>query len=627
METIRLTTADAIVRYLIAQRTVLADGSEAPLFAGVFGIFGHGNVTCLAHALEAVQDELPTWRGQNEQGMALAAVGFAKAARRRRIMVATSSVGPGAINMVTAAGVAHANRLPLLLLSGDTFSSRIPEPVLQQVEHFNAPSTTVNDAFRAVSRYWDRITHPAQLVSSLPHAVATMLDPADCGPAFIGLPQDVQADAYDFPVRFFETVVHGISRPRADTGQLAAAAEAIAAASKPLIIAGGGVHYSFAESALAEFCESHGIPVVETVAGKASLIAAHPLNAGPIGVTGCVSANILAGEADVVIAVGTRLQDFTTGSWTVFKNDALRIVGLNAARFDATKHRSLPVVGDARESLRDLTDRLGDYVAPEDWTNRATTETAQYHAYIDKIAAPQVEASGGRDDEDLPTYAQVVGVVDRNKVPGDYALAAAGGFPGEINNGWRAEEINSFDCEYGFSCMGYEISGAWGAKMAMPDREVIVFVGDGSYLMMNSDLYSSVLSGHKLIVIVCDNGGFAVINRLQVNQGGEPFNNLLENCRVERVEGEVPRVDFAAHAAAMGCESETVSTIAELEAALERARAADKTYVIAMRTDAHEWTEGGSWWEVGVPEVSSSQSVLDARAEVDAGKADQRVGW
>jgi 3D-(3,5/4)-trihydroxycyclohexane-1,2-dione acylhydrolase (decyclizing) len=627
MDTTRLTTTDAIVRYLIAQRSLLVDGTEVPLFAGVFGIFGHGNVTCLAHSLEAVQDELPTWRGQNEQGMALAATGFAKAARRRQIMVATSSIGPGATNMVTAAAVAHSNRLPLLLLSGDTFSSRIPDPVLQQVEHFEAPATTVNDAFRAVSRYWDRITHPAQIVSSLPHAVATMLDPADCGPAFIGLPQDVQAMAYDFPARLFDPVVHEIRRPRPDANELATAADVIAGARRPLIIAGGGVHYSFAEAELAAFCESHDIPVVETVAGRASLTAAHPLNAGPVGVTGCTSANALAADADVVIAVGTRLADFTTGSWTIFKNEDLRIVAVNAARYDAVKHRSLAVVGDAREALRELTGRLGEYRAPDDWRNRATTETAQYHAYIDKISAPQTMATGGRDDEDLPTYAQVVGVVDRNKMPGDYALAAAGGFPGEVNNGWRAEEVNSFDCEYGFSCMGYEISGAWGAKMAMPDRELIVFVGDGSYLMMNSDLYSSVLSGHKLIVIVCDNGGFAVINRLQVNQGGEPFNNLLENCRVERVDGEIPRVDFAAHAAAMGCETETVSTIAQLEAALARARAADRTYVIAMRTHAHEWTEGGSWWEVGVPEVSSARSVLDARAELEAGQAEQRVGW
>ncbi len=626
METVRLTTADAIVRFLIAQRTILADGTEAPLFAGVFGIFGHGNVTCLAHALEGAQDELPTWRGQNEQGMGLAAVGFAKAARRRQIMVATSSIGPGATNMVTAAAVAHANRLPALFIAGDTFSSRIPDPVLQQVEHFGRPGDTANDAFRAVTRYWDRITHPAQVASSLPQAVAMMLDPGDCGPAFIGLPQDVQADAYDYPTRIFEPVVHEIPRPRADADQLAAAAAAIVGASKPLIIAGGGVHYSLAEGELAAFAERHGIPVVETVAGRASLTAAHPLNAGPIGVTGCTSANALAADADVVVAVGTRLEDFVTGSWTVFKNDELRIVGINAARFDAVKHRALPVVGDAREALADLTGRVGEYEAPEEWRDRATAETAQYHAYIDKIAAPTAPSTSDRN-EPLPTYAQVIGVADRNQQPGDYALAAAGGFPGELNNGWRADEINSFDCEYGFSCMGYEISGAWGAKMAMPDREVIVFVGDGSYLMMNSDLFSTVLAGHKLIVVVCDNGGFAVINRLQINQGGQPFNNLLADCRIDPPDGEIPVVDFAAHAAAMGCESETVSTIPEREEALARARAADRTYVIAMRTHPYEWTEGGSFWEVGVPEVSSASSVLEARAALEDGKSDQRVGW
>ncbi len=617
METIRLTTAEAIVKYLIAQRTIV-DDAEVPLFAGVFAIFGHGNVTCLGHALEGVQDDLPTWRGQNEQGMALAATAFAKAVRRRQIMVATSSIGPGATNMVTAAGVAHSNRLPLLLIAGDTFASRIPDPVLQQVEHFHEPTTTVNDAFRAVSRYWDRLTKPEQVVSSLPHAVHTMLDPATCGPAFLGLPQDVQAEAYDFPARFFEPTVHEIARPRADERQLAAAAAAISEAEKPLIICGGGVHYSLAEDELQRFAETHNIPVVETVAGKATLLAAHPLNAGPIGVTGCTSANALAAEADVVLAVGTRLEDFTTGSWTVFRNDAVRFVGVNVARFDATKHLSMPVVGDARETLRELTGRLGGYRAGDDWTDRAAAETAQYHAYIDKIAAPDAG-----DDGKLPTYAQVVGAIDRLAGPDDVALAAAGGFPGEVNNGWRAKARDSFDCEYGFSCMGYEISGGWGAAMALPDKTVTVFVGDGSYLMMNSDLYSSVLTGHKMIVIVCDNGGFAVINRLQVNQGGAPFNNLFADARIV----DEVRVDFAAHARAMGCEAETVATIEELEAAYERARAADRTYVIALRTDQHSWTEGGSWWEVGVPEVSSRPSVRDARAELEEGKADQRVGW
>jgi len=617
MDTVRLTTAEAIVKYLIAQRTVI-DGDPAPLFPGVYAIFGHGNVTCLGPALEDAGDALPTWRGQNEQGMALAGVAYAKSVRRRQIMVASSSVGPGATNMVTAAGVAHANRLPLLILSGDTFASRLPDPVLQQVEHFDAPSTTVNDAFRAVTRYWDRIVKPEQVLSSLPHAVATMLDPATSGPAFIGLPQDVQAEAYDFPVRFFETVVHEIARPRADRAQLAAAAEAIANAEKPLIICGGGVHYSLAEAELTTFAETHNIPVVETVAGKASLLAAHPLNAGPIGVTGSTSANALAAEADVVIAVGTRLEDFTTGSWTVFGNEAMRVVGINVARFDATKHLGLPVVGDAKETLAELSPLLGEYRAGDDWLDTAANETSQYHAYIDKIAAPDAVSAG-----ELPTYAQVVGAIDRMAGPEDFALAAAGGFPGEVNNGWRAKALNSFDCEYGFSCMGYEISGGWGAAMAMPDKQVTVFVGDGSYMMMNSDLYSSVLSGHKMIVIVCDNGGFAVINRLQVNQGGNPFNNLLADSRIV----EEVRVDFAAHARAVGCEAETVTTVEELEAAYKRAKAADKTYVIALGVQQNAWTEGGSWWEVGVPETSDRQSVLDARAELEAGKVSQRAGW
>ena len=607
----KLTTAQAIVKYLIAQRTTI-NGVEAPLFPGVFAIFGHGNVTCLGHALEEARDELPTWRGQNEQGMALAAVGFAKAARRRQIMVATSSIGPGATNMVTAAAVAHANRLPLLLLSGDTFRSRIPDPVLQQVEHFHDPSISVNDAFKAVTRYWDRIVTPEQVVHSLPHAVATMLDPATCGPVFLGLPQDAQAEAYEYPDSFFDLVVHEIQRPRADRRQLERAAAVIANAERPLIISGGGVHYSGAEAELQAFAEHFRIPVVETMAGKATLLAAHPLNAGPVGVTGCQSANALAAEADVVIAVGSRLQDFTTGSWTGFDHSA-RFVGINAAGFDAIKHSTTPVIGDAREALLDLTPMLADWSGSEGWVDRAARETSAYHNYIDKIAAP---VEGG-----TPTYAQVVGVVDRNALPTDYSVSAAGGLPGELNNGWRAKGLDSYDCEYGFSCMGYEISGAWGAKMALPDREVIAFVGDGSYMMMNSDLYSSVLTGHKLIVIVCDNGGFAVIHRLQVNQGGAGYNNLLTDTRHK----EIPEIDFAAHARAMGCEAETVSTVAELEAAFQRARAAERTYVIAVKTTQFDWTEGGIFWEVGVPQVSGRQEVLDAHARMESGKQAQRL--
>ena len=631
--TVRLTTADAIVRWMIAQRTVLPSGEMAPLFPGVFAIFGHGNVTCLGHALQQAGDRLPTWRGQNEQGMALAAVAYNKALRGRQIMAATSSVGPGATNMVTAAAVALANRLPLLMFAGDTFASRIPDPVLQQVEQFAAPSTSVNDAFRAVTSYWDRIVHPAQVVQSLPAALTTMLDPATRGPAFIGLPQDVQAVAYDYPERFFAPTVHEIPRPRADRRELGAAADTLRGARTPVIIAGGGVHYALAEDALAEFATRHRIPVVETVAGKSSLVFDHPMYVGPIGVTGCEAANDLIAEADVVLSIGCRLQDFTTGSWTVFKNDDTTIIGVNTVRFDAVKHRSMPVVGDARESLRELSSMLEGWAAPESWTELAVTRAESFASYLDAIGSPPPASPGSPDDDTTTpiTYAQVVAAVNRQAGPTDVCLAAAGGFPGEVNNGWRSKGIATFDCEYGFSCMGYETSGGWGAAMAYGpgggaenDGEVFVFIGDGSYMMMNSDLYSSVLSGHKMIVLVCDNGGFAVINRLQVNQGGVPFNNLLADCRVGR---EPFRVDFAMHAASMGCDTERVHSLAELDGALVRARAADRTYVIALEVSDNAWTEGGSFWEVGVPEVSNRQSVLDARAALDKGKGEQRVGW
>lgn len=623
----RLTTAQAIVRYLVAQHTVI-DGVERPLVPGAFAIFGHGNVTCLGPALHEAAEALPTWRGQNEQGMALAAIAYAKAMRRRQFMVATTSIGPGALNLVTAAGVAMANRLPVLLLAGDTFQSRLPDPVLQQVERFGDPSTTVNDAFRPVVRYWDRITRPEQVIASLPQAIATLLDPADCGPAFIALPQDVQAEAFDFPARLFEPVVHEIARPRPDVRQVAAAVELIRSAQRPLVVAGGGVHYSLAEAELASFAERFGIPVVETVAGKSSLLADHPRYAGPIGVIGSSGANELAAEADVVIAVGTRLGDFATGSWSVFANPEVRFVGVNAARFDAGKHLALPVVGDAREALGELAASLGEWSAPDAWAVRAEPAAASLWTYLDEIGAPVRIGTVEPVADALPAYAQVVAAVNRLATPDDYALTASGGFPGELNAGWRSLGVATFDCEYGFSCMGYEISGGWGAAMARrelaPEGETIVFVGDGSYLMMNSDLYSSVFAGHKMIVVVCDNGGFAVIDRLQVNQGGESFNNLLADSRRG---GEAPaRVDFVAHAASLGCRASRVRSIAELETAFTGARDDERTVVIVIDTDPHVWTEGGAWWEVGVPEVSSRQSIDEARAAMDEAKRQQRKG-
>jgi 3D-(3,5/4)-trihydroxycyclohexane-1,2-dione acylhydrolase (decyclizing) len=613
MKTIRLTMAQALVRYLAAQRTVI-EGQEVPLFGGVFAIFGHGNVTCLGEALEAAQDRLPTWRGQNEQSMALAAVAYAKAKRRRQIMVAASSIGPGATNMVTAAAVAHSNRLPVLLLSGDTFANRVPDPVLQQVEHFHDPTLTVNDAFHAVTRYWDRIVKPEQIIPSLPQAVATMLDPADCGPAFLALAQDVQGEAYDYPEPFFEPVVHHVPRPRPDVEELVAAAELLRRAKKPLLVAGGGVHYSLASAELAAFAERHRLPVAETIAGRTVLTHDHPHNVGPLGVIGSASAASALAEADVVLAVGTRLQDFATGSWTVFQNTEFRLIQLNAARFDAHKHRALPVVGDAQAGLAELSAGLQGWQGPEAWMKRGREEYAKWNALIDQRSGPT--------NAELPSYAHVVGAVNRKAGKTDIAVTAAGGLPGELTKNWKAKSVGTFDCEFGFSCMGYEIAGGWGVKMAEPDKDVLVLVGDGSYLMMNSDIYSTVLTGHKLIVVVCDNGGFAVIDRLQVFKGGAHFNNLIKDCRTVRQ----VTVDFAQHAAAMGALSETVSSIGELEQALERAKAADRTYVISMKVHPTEWTPGDAWWDVGVPAVSPRETVRKATAEHAVGKAKQRVG-
>ena len=612
MKTLRLTAAQALARFLVAQRT-LVDGEEAPLFPGVFAIFGHGNVLGLGNALWEARAELPLYRGQNEQGMALAGVAFAKARRRRQIMIATSSVGPGATNMVTAAAAAMANRLPLLILSGDTFQSRIPDPVLQQVEHFDSPSTTVNDAFRAVTRYWDRIVTPEQVASSLPLAVETMLDPANCGPAFLGLPQDVQAEAWEYPAELFEKRVHELRRQRPDRGELGRALAALREAKRPLVIAGGGVHYSFAEEELGAFAQRHGLPVVETMAGKAALVADDPAWVGPVGVTGCDQANRLAAEADVVLAIGTRLQDFTTGSWTVF-GERTRIVGLNAARFDAAKHLSLPLVADAREGLAELSAALGDWRADDAWRSRAREEKDSFRSFVAGRTAPP-------EADELATYAQVVGAINRLATPEDLALTAAGGLPGEMNVNWLASGVGTFDCEYGYSTMGYEIAGAWGARMGRDQGEVIAFVGDGSYLMLNSELYSANLAGHKLIVVLCDNGGYAVIHRLQVGQGGAPYGNMLED-----VHGDYPRVDWAGHARALGCLAEEVANVTELQEAFARARAADGTTVLVIRTAPHDWTPGGAFWEVGVPEEAARDEVRAAREQLLEGKSRQRRG-
>ncbi|MGO7900820.1 3D-(3,5/4)-trihydroxycyclohexane-1,2-dione acylhydrolase (decyclizing) [Rhizobium ruizarguesonis] len=612
-KTVRLTMAQALVRYLCNQFTEI-DGERLPLFAGVFGIFGHGNVTCLSEALEAVQDQLPTWRGQNEQSMALAAVAFAKAKRRRQLMIAATSIGPGAANMVTAAGTAHANRLPVLLIAGDTFASRIPDPVLQQVEHFSDPTVTVNDAFKPVTRYWDRIVLPEQIITSLPQAIAAMLDPADCGPAFIGLSQDTQEVAFDYPAAFFEPTIWSIPRPRADRRKLAEAVALLKSAKKPLIISGGGVRYSLAEEKVAEFALKRGIPIVETIAGKGALTHNHPAHAGPIGIVGSTSANALAGEADVILAIGTRLQDFTTGSWTVFHQDA-KFISINAARFDAVKHRALAVVGDALETVIELDAALGDWKADPELLAKAQSLFADWNKLLDQHQA----VTNGP----IPTYAQVIGIVNETATPNDTLIAAAGGTPGEVTKGWRVKNPNTFDCEFGFSCMGYEIAAGWGHAMAKAgDGTPIVMIGDGTYMMMNSDIYSTVLSGHKMIVVVCDNGGYAVINRLQQFKGVPGFNNLIKDCRVK----EPFAVDFVKHAESMGALARRCDSLADLKTAMEWAQTTDRTTIVTLVTDAYAWVPGDADWDVGVPEVSERESVQKARADQEKIRAKQRVG-
>ncbi|MCG6902091.1 MAG: 3D-(3,5/4)-trihydroxycyclohexane-1,2-dione acylhydrolase (decyclizing) [Rhodobacter sp.] len=611
--TIRLTMAQALVRYLCNQHTEI-DGARVPLFAGVFAIFGHGNVTCLSEALEAVQDRLPTWRGQNEQSMALAAVAYAKAKRRRQLMIAATSIGPGATNMVTAAGAAHANRLPVLLLAGDTFANRVPDPVLQQVEHFNDPSITVNDSFKPVTRYWDRITQPQQIIQSLPQAIAAMLDPADCGPAFIGLAQDTQEIAFDYPAAFFEPTTWTIPRPRPDRRKLAEAAALLKTARAPLIISGGGVRYSLAEETVAQFALDRGIPMVETIAGKGAVTHDHPAHAGPVGIVGSTSGNALAAEADVILAIGTRLQDFTTGSWTAFRQDA-RFISINTARFDATKHRALAVVGDALETVRELDGALGDWAADTALMAKAQALFADWNATLDDYQ--QIT------NAPVPTYAQVVGLVNRSARPNDTLIAAAGGTPGEVTKGWRVKNPNTFDCEFGFSCMGYELSAGWGHAMAKAgDGTPIVMVGDGTYMMMNSDIYSSVLTGHKMIIVVCDNGGYAVINRLQEFKGVPGFNNLIKDCRVK----QPFQIDFVKNAESMGALARHCESLADLLAGLEWAQTTDRTTLLSIVTDAYSWVPGDADWDVGVPEVSARTAVNDARAHQMEIRRKQRIG-
>ncbi|WP_210495467.1 3D-(3,5/4)-trihydroxycyclohexane-1,2-dione acylhydrolase (decyclizing) [Microvirga antarctica] len=612
MSTIRLTMAQAITRFLAAQKTEI-DGVETALFAGVWAIFGHGNVAGMGEALHGVRDTLPTFRGHNEQGMAHAAIAFAKASRRRRMMACTTSIGPGATNMVTAAALAHVNRLPVLFLPGDVFANRRPDPVLQQIESFADGTVSANDCFRPVSRYFDRISRPEQIMPALHQAMTVLTDPAECGPVTLALCQDTQAEAYDYPESFFAERLWTQRRIRPDQSELARAVALIRSARKPFIVAGGGVLFSSAETVLADFASRHGVVVAETQAGKSSLPHDHPRNLGAIGVTGTAAANALAEEADVVIAVGTRLQDFTTGSWALFKNPDRRIIGLNVQTFDATKHEASPLVCDARVGLEELGAALQGWTAPDAWVAKADSEMARWVTEAARYTDPT--------NAERPSDAQVVGAVQRNAAPSDVIVCAAGGLPGELHKHWKASQALGYHMEYGYSCMGYEIAGGLGVKMADPDREVVVMVGDGSYLMMNSDIATSIMLGLRLTIVLLDNRGYGCINRLQRATGSESFNNLLEDTR----HVALPDIDFAAHAASLGALAIKVDGIAGLEAALKDARKAERTSVIVIDTDPLATTDaGGHWWDVAVPEVSRRPQVNEARRTYERALASGR---
>jgi 3D-(3,5/4)-trihydroxycyclohexane-1,2-dione acylhydrolase (decyclizing) len=614
MSTVRLTAAQATVRWLSQQHVETSKGI-VPYFAGVWAIFGHGNVAGLGEALHGVRDVLPTYRAHNEQGMAHAAIAYAKQSRRERAMVCTSSIGPGATNMVTAAALAHVNRLPVLFLPGDVYASRRPDPVLQQVEDFGDGTISANDCFKPVSRYFDRIVRPEQILDCLPRALATMLDPATCGPVTLAFCQDVQAEAFDYPEAFFDKRIWRIRAPQPDPRELDDLVALIKGAKAPLIVAGGGVLYARAEAALAALAFDTGVPAAETQGGKGSLVWDHPRNLGSVGVTGSSAANAAAEAADLIVGIGTRLQDFTTGSRALFGAPGRKLVQVNVAPHDAHKHGAASVVADAGAVVAALAERLAGWTTSSTWADETVGRIAGWNTIYDAATTP--------DERALPTDAQVLGAVSRAASDDAVVVCAAGGLPGELHKLWRTRQPGGYHVEYGFSCMGYEIAGAVGVKMAAPDREVHVMVGDGSYLMLNSELATSVMLGTKLIVTVLDNRGYGCINRLQAATGGAPFNNLL----VDTVHQTLPDIDFAAHAKSLGARSEKVANLVELEAALQRAKASDRTYVVVIDTDPMPTTDGGgAWWDVAVPEVSVRPAVKAARQDYENKIKQQRTG-
>ena len=596
MPTIRLTMAQALTRWMAAQSIRQFDGSLQPAFAGVWAIFGHGNVAGLGEALYAVRDQLPTFRGHNEQTMAHSAIAYAKQKSRRQMMAVTSSIGPGATNMVTAAALAHVNRLPVLFLPGDVFADRRPDPVLQQIESFSDGTISANDCFRPVCRYFDRITRPEQLLKALPKAMSVLTDGAECGPVCLSLCQDVQAEAFDYPEQFFTPNIWEIARPRADEMAISKAITALSSASRPVILTGGGVKYSGAQARLKAFAEAHAIPVCATQAGKSVLVEDDSLYLGAAGVTGSSAANSLLSKADLIFAIGTRLQDFTTGSNTLISG---RLISLNIQSHDAVKASGLRLVGDADTGLAEIGAGLMGYQTSSDYQDEIAHARAEWAAAVAEVTSAEMTRQ-------LPSDSQVIGAVNRAAPKQAIVVGAAGSMPGELHKLWQTGDVDGYHMEYGFSCMGYEVAAGLGVNMACPERPAIVFAGDGSYLMHNSELATAVMMGLSFTLVITDNRGFGCINRLQAATGGAPFNNLLEDSYHETL----PDIDYVAHARSLGAHAVLATSLEDLETAISASIARGGVNVVVIATDPAPSTQaGGCWWDVAIPAISEREDM------------------
>ena len=614
MKTVRLTSAQALVKWIIAQKIEQFDGSYEMAFKGVWGIFGHGNVAGIGEALEKYKTVLPTYRGHNEQGMAHAALAYTKEMQRRRFMAVTSSIGPGATNLVTAAALAHVNRLPILLLPGDVFADRRPDPVLQQIEDFEDGTVSANDCFRPVSRYFDRITRPEQLLNALPKAMSILTDPAMTGPVTLAFCQDVQAEAYNYPVSFFEPSYWNVRRIQPDRREIERLASTLEKSKKPVLIAGGGVKYSNAQDELKEFLDITKVPLVVTQAGKSVLVEKDEQNLGSIGVTGSSSANAIISDADFIISVGSRLQDFTTGSNGLIKAP---VYSINVQAHDLTKHQSKPILGDAKVSLQLLKALSTNYKVSSGYISKYTAAKEKWLNDLEKITAPSLMNS-------LPSDSQVIGAVNRSVPENTIVIGAAGSMPGELHKLWKVLDQNTYHMEYGYSCMGYEISAGIGVNLATPNRPNVVFSGDGSYLMMNSELATAAMMGISMTLILTNNKGYGCINRLQKATGGAEFNNLFSDSKFDKQ----IEIDFVSHAKSMGAKAVYVSEIAELEVEVKNTIRKKGVKVIVIDTDPNISTvEGGAWWDVAIPETFTDSNKSNLRKDYLVARINQNKGF